>query len=189
MYPAAVATNPDRASYFPAIEKKYGQPMSYWFDRMDEVKGEKYPEQMAFLQEGYGFSRAHANALVMYTRGSTSSRRVNTVDEFLKPYDATKRKTVKAILGAITAKFPKAEVVIAWNKPMVKLKDKYVFGLSVASNHILIAPFNSDVIDAFRPRLQAYKVLKKTIQVPVDWKVDAKLVTDMVAASAKATSS
>lgn len=24
--------NPDRSSYFPAIEKKTGQPMSYWFD-------------------------------------------------------------------------------------------------------------------------------------------------------------
>ena len=184
-----MAANPDRSSYFPAIEKKYGQPMSYWFDRMDEVKGEKYPEQMAFLQEGYGFSRTHANALVMYTRGSTSARRVNTVDEFLKPYDATKRKTVKAILAAITRKFPKAEVVIAWNKPMVKLGDKYVFGVSVASGHILIAPFNAEVIDAFRPRLEDYTVLKKTIQVPVDWKVDAKLVTDLVAASAKATSS
>ena len=29
-----MATNPDRSSYFPAIEKKYGQPMSYWFDQI-----------------------------------------------------------------------------------------------------------------------------------------------------------
>ena len=181
-----MATNPDRASYFPAIERKHGEPMSYWFDRMDQVKDLKYPEQMAYLQENYGFSRAHANALVMYSRGSTSSRRVNTVEEFLKPYDATKKKTVKAILAAITEKFPKAEVVIAWNKPMVKIKDKYVFGVSVASQHILIAPFNSEVIDDFRPRLADFTVLKKTIQVPVDWKVNKKLVTDMVAASAKA---
>ena len=184
-----MASNPDRASYFPAIEKKYGQPMSYWFDRMDDVKDQKYPEQMAYLQENYGFSRAHANALVMYTRGSTSARRVNSVAEFLKPYDATKKKTVKAILAAITEKFPKAEVVIAWNKPMVKLDGHYVFGVSVATSHILIAPFNAEVIDRFRPRLKDYTVLKKTIQVPVDWKVDKKLVTDMVAATARATAS
>jgi hypothetical protein len=55
-----MATNPDRASYFPAIEKKYGQPMSYWFDQMDEIADRKYPEQIAFLRENHGFSQAHA---------------------------------------------------------------------------------------------------------------------------------
>ena len=52
-----MATNPDRASFFPAIEKKHGQPMTYWFGVMDEIKDRKYPEQMAYLQENYGFSR------------------------------------------------------------------------------------------------------------------------------------
>ncbi|MFM7596983.1 MAG: DUF4287 domain-containing protein [Actinomycetota bacterium] len=181
-----MATNPDRASYFPAIEKKYGQPMSYWFDRMAEVKGRTYDDQMAFLQEGYGFSRAHANALVLYSRGNTTSKRFNTFEDYLKPLDATKRKTMRAIYDAIRAKFPKAEIVIAWNQPMVKIDGRYVFGASAQKAHILIAPFNADVIDDFRARLVDYQVNKKTIRVPVDWKVDKKLITDLVAASAKA---
>jgi uncharacterized protein len=177
-----VATNPDRSSYFPAIEKKYGQPMSYWFAQMDEIADWKYPEQVAYLKENYGFSQTHANALVMYSRGSKSARRVNTLDEYLKPFDDTKANTVRAIIKAITTKYPKIETVMAWNQPMLRLDGQYVFGVMVSTKHILIAPWSNDVLDEFRPRLTDYKVNKKTIQVPVDWKPDAKLLRDMVAA-------
>ncbi|MGA0980398.1 MAG: DUF4287 domain-containing protein, partial [Candidatus Nanopelagicales bacterium] len=90
-----MATSPDRASHFPAIEKRYGKPMSYWFTQMKKVKGEKYADQMAFLQEKHGFSRAHANALVLYLKGSTSSRRYETFDEYLATLDETKAKTIR----------------------------------------------------------------------------------------------
>ena len=92
---APMAANPDRSSYFPAIEKKYGQPMSYWFDQMEQIADRKYPEQIAFLKENHGFSQAHANALVMYSRGSTSARRHDTLDDYLAPFDETKQTTVK----------------------------------------------------------------------------------------------
>ena len=176
-----MATNPDRSSYFPAIEKKYGQPMSYWFDQMEQISDRKYLEQIAFLKENHGFSQAHANALVMYARGSTSARRHDTLDDYLAQFDETKQTTVRAILKAITSKYRKAEVVIAWNQPMVKLDGHYVFGVSVQAHHILIAPWGG-VLDDFRPRLTGYKVNKKTVQVPVDWKPDVQLLRDMVAA-------
>ncbi|MFZ8977944.1 MAG: DUF4287 domain-containing protein [Candidatus Nanopelagicales bacterium] len=177
-----MATSPDRASHFPAIEKRYGKPMSYWFTQMKKVKGEKYADQMAFLQEQHGFSRAHANALVLYLKGSTSSRRYDTFDEYLATLDETKAKTIRSIFATLTAKFKKAEVVIAWNQPMLKQDSRYLFGASAQKAHILIAPFNADIIDELRPRLEGYEVNKKTIRVPVDWKVDKKLLTDMVSA-------
>jgi uncharacterized protein YdhG (YjbR/CyaY superfamily) len=176
-----MASNPDRASYFPAIEKKYGQPMSYWFDQMSEISDWKYPEQVAYLKENHGFSQAHANALVMYTRGSTSAHRVSTFDEYLEPFDETTQKTVRAIFAAIRAKYRKAEIVIAWNQPMLKLDGHYIFGVMVQKNYILMAPWGG-VLDEFRPRLTEYKVNKKTIQVPLDWKPDKKLLQDMAAA-------
>ena len=176
-----MATNPDRASYFPAIEKKYGQPMSYWFDQMAEIADWKYPEQIAYLKENHGFSQAHANALVMYCRGSKSSRRHDSLDDYLAPFDETKQATVRAILKAITSKYPKMETVIAWNKPMLKLDGEYVFGVSVLTNHILLGPWGDNMVEKFRPRLEGYIVNKKTIQVPVDWKPDAKLLRDMAA--------
>ena len=177
-----MATNPDRSAHFPAIEKKYGQPMSYWFEQMAEISDRRYPEQIAYLRENHGFSQAHANALVMYSRGSTSTRRFNTVDDYLEPLDETKRKTVRAILKAITSKYPTMETVIAWNQPMLKFDGQYVFGLSVQKNHILMATWSTDVLEAFLPRLTDYKVNKKTIEGPVDWKPDAALLRDMVAA-------
>ncbi len=156
--------------------------MSYWFTQMKKVKGEKYADQMAFLQEQHGFSRAHANALVLYLKGSTSSRRYDTFDEYLATLDETKAKTIRSIFATLTAKFKKAEVVIAWNQPMLKQDSRYLFGASAQKAHILIAPFNADIIDELRPRLEGYEVNKKTIRVPVDWKVDKKLLTDMVSA-------
>jgi len=157
--------------------------MSYWFGVMKEMQDQKYAEQMAYLQEDHGFSRAHANALVLYSRGSTTSKRFTSVEDFLAQHDAVKQATIRTILKAVQTKFPKAEIVMAWNQPMVKFRGKYIFGVSVATHHILIAPFNSEVIDEFRPRLGDYTVNKKTIQVPVDWKVDRRLVQDLAAAS------
>ena len=178
----------DRSQYFPAIEKKYGQPMQFWFDRLSTLTNPKYEEQIALLREGHGFSQAHANAVVMYVRGSTTSKRHASVEDYLKTLDAQKRATVTAILDAIRKRRPKMEIVMAWNQPMCRWNGKYVFGISVSKNHILIAPFDASVISEFEDRLQGYKVNKKTIQVPVDWKVNASLVNDLVTATINADS-
>ena len=170
----------DRKSHFPSIEKKYGMPMAHWFKQMERVAGKKYPEQIAFLRENHGFSQAHANALVMHTRGSKSAKRFNTLDQYLAPFDPIKKKTVKAIFKAAKAKYPKMEIVIAWNHPQLKLGEDYILGVSVLKNHILLGPWGDKVITRFADRLVDYKTNKKTIQVPVDWKVNAKLLQDIV---------
>jgi len=175
-------TNTDRTSYFPAIEKRYGLPMSYWFEQMKEIKDLKYPEQIAYLRENHGFIQSHANALVLYSRGSTSAKRVDSLEQYLAPFDEAKQEKVREILGVLTKKYPKLETVIAWNQPMLKLGKSYVFGVTVHTKHILIAPWGDGVLDEFRPRLGGYEVNKKTIKVPLDWKVDKELLCDMVAA-------
>ena len=164
------------------IEKKYGEKMSYWFARMKEVDGAKYPEQIAFLKENYGFSQAHANALVMYTRGSTSARKFATFSDFLANEDATKVKTIKKIFKTIQAENPECELVIAWNQPMLRYEGQYIFGLSTATNHILLAPWSKDVMADFADQLEGYDVKKKTIGVPVNWKVDGALLNGLVGA-------
>ena len=109
------AKDPSREAYFPAIEKKYGEKMSYWFKVMATIEGKKYPEQIAHLRENYGFSQAHANALVMYSRGSTSARRFETPAQYFKTLEPKQATKVRAILKAITSKYPDLELVIAWN--------------------------------------------------------------------------
>jgi uncharacterized protein YdhG (YjbR/CyaY superfamily) len=155
-------------------------PMAHWFKQMEKVAGKKYPEQIAFLRENHAFSQAHANALVMYTRGSKSAKRFNSLDDYLKDFDPVKKKTVKAIFKAAKAKHPKMEIVMAWNHPMLKLGEDYILGVSVLKNHILLGPWGDNVIKRFADRLEDYKTNKKTIQVPVDWKVNAKLLQDIV---------
>jgi uncharacterized protein YdhG (YjbR/CyaY superfamily) len=177
--------SPLRSSYFPAIEKKYEQPMKFWFDKMAKISNLKYPEQITYLKENHGFSQTHANALVMFSRGSKSSRRHDNLASYLESADATKQKTVRKIFKAIIKKYPKMELVIAWNQPMLKLGDNYIIGVSVLKNHLLIAPFSKDVLTKFAKKLTDYKVNKKTIQVPVDWKVDEKLLQDITAARIK----
>lgn len=179
----------DRAAHFPRIEAKYGQPMKYWFGVMKEIADRKYPEQIAFLKEEHGFSQAHANALVMYSRGSKSSKRFDDFAGFLEKHDAIKQKTLRKIFRVIQKKYPKLDLVIAWNQPMLKLGTSYVFGASVAKNHILIAPFNEKVLKSMSQDLEGYKVNKKTVQVPVDWKVDERLLLKMIQLNLKALKS
>ena len=174
--------DPSREAHFPAIEKRYGEKMSYWFKVMKEVKDLKYPEQIAHLRENYGFSQAHANALVMYSRGSTSSKRFDTPAEYYKTIAPQQATTMKKIFKAIMTKHPKTELVIAWNQPMVKLGNDYIFGMSASKNHILMAPWSNDVLDAFREKLRHLTLNKKTIGIPNDWEVEEKLILAMVKA-------
>jgi uncharacterized protein YdhG (YjbR/CyaY superfamily) len=169
-----------REKHFPAIEKKYGETMSYWFKVMKDIEGKKYPEQVGYLKENFGFSQAHANALVMFSRGSESSKRFETPAQFYKSVSPAQAKTMKSIFKAIQSKYPQLELVIAWNQPMLKIEKKYVFGISAATNHILIAPWNQDVLKKFTPKFAEFKVNKKTIALPNDWEVDAKLLQAMI---------
>lgn len=173
-------TNGDRSRFFPAIEAKHGKPISHWLTFVTKRPDLKYPELIALLRSEYGFSQAHANAVVLYARGSTTSKRFTTFADYLASLDAPKRKTVTRIFRTITNAYPDTEVVIAWNQPMIKLGSHYLFGVSAATNHLLIAPWDQEVLTAYLPRFTAYKVNKKTIQVPVDWDVDEALLIDLI---------
>ena len=177
-----MAGDGDRTRHWPAIEKKHGVPIQHWLDLVGEHEGAKYEEQIALLREGHGFSQAHANAVVMFARGSASSRRFDSVDGYLGGVDPAAQRTVRTILAAIERAHPDADTVIAWNQPMVRLDGDYVFGVSVQKRHILIAPWGSRALAELRPRLEGYTVNKKTIQVPLDWDVDEQLVLDLIAA-------
>ena len=54
-------------SYFPSIEKKYGQPISHWMDQLKPVHDAKHMEQVAHLKE-LGMGHGHANAVVAVYR-------------------------------------------------------------------------------------------------------------------------
>ncbi|MFM7617542.1 MAG: DUF4287 domain-containing protein [Actinomycetes bacterium] len=169
----------DRSAHFPAIEKKHGRPVAFYLQEFADLGDAKYQEQIDLLRERHGFSQAHANAVVMYARGSTTSKRVDTPEAYFASLGGEREVTIRAIFAAIASKYPDLELVIAWNQPMLKQGKDYVFGVSAATNHLLLGPWGG-ISDAVKDRLKGLEANKKTIRVPVDWKVDAPLLRLMV---------
>lgn len=54
------------ASYFPSIEKTYGQPIAHWLTLLQGLEGKKHMEMVAWLKSEHQLGHGHANALVAY---------------------------------------------------------------------------------------------------------------------------
>lgn len=52
------------ASYFPSIEKTYGQPISHWMDVLRAAGPKKHGELVTLLKSAHAMGHGHANALV-----------------------------------------------------------------------------------------------------------------------------
>ena len=52
------------ASYFPSIEKKYGEPITHWMAILKQAGPLKHMEHVALLKSKYAMGHGHANALV-----------------------------------------------------------------------------------------------------------------------------
>ena len=61
------------ASYFPSIEKNYGQPISHWMTVLKAMKGRSHMEMVAALKSEHGMGHGHANALVAYHRAENTN--------------------------------------------------------------------------------------------------------------------
>ena len=54
------------ASYFPSIEKKYGQLIDHWIKLVQKQKDMKHMEVVNWLKSEHGLGHGHANAIVAY---------------------------------------------------------------------------------------------------------------------------
>lgn len=54
------------ASYFPSIEKTYGQPVQHWFDQIAPLLDQSHMKIVGFLKETHGMGHGHANAIVAH---------------------------------------------------------------------------------------------------------------------------
>lgn len=62
------------ASYFPSIEKSYGQSIDHWLKILEEMKGKKHMEMVNALKTEHYIGHGHANALVGYYREHNDKR-------------------------------------------------------------------------------------------------------------------
>lgn len=54
------------ASYFPSIEKKYGQPIDHWLALLAAQPPMKHMELVNWLKSEHALGHGHANALVAH---------------------------------------------------------------------------------------------------------------------------
>ena len=54
------------ASYFPSIEKTYGQPVAHWLSLIDGQSDQPHMKIVNWLKETHGLGHGHANALVAH---------------------------------------------------------------------------------------------------------------------------
>jgi uncharacterized protein YdhG (YjbR/CyaY superfamily) len=96
--------------------------------------------------------------------------------------DPVKEKTLRYVIDLILAEFPELGPKISWNVPTIHRKGKYVAGLCAYKHHLTFAPWSPRVIKDFKVRFGKFVVMKNCFQIPVDWKIDKKLVKDLVRA-------
>jgi uncharacterized protein YdhG (YjbR/CyaY superfamily) len=111
-----------------------------------------------------------------------SSPRFNSVDEYLASVDRTKARTLRSVIDLILTQFPELESKISWNVPTIHRNGEYVVGVCAYKRHLTFSPWSPRVIEDFRVRLGKFVVFKNCFQIPVDWKIDRKLVKDLVRA-------
>lgn len=175
-----MASQGERARFFPAIEARYGHPIEHWWDVLGQSGFTRYPEQMSLLQNQHGFSRAHANATVMTYRGSDSSTRFGSPEDYFASLDPSHQQLARDIIQTVLDVDPQLTLVMAWNQPIVRAPADYVFGLSASRAHLSINPFSAQVLAAVSDRLSGLEVLKHTVRIPLDWAIDQELLAEMV---------
>jgi uncharacterized protein YdhG (YjbR/CyaY superfamily) len=106
--------------------------------------------------------------------------RFESVEEYLASLDRTKESTVRSVIDLIVSEFPELESKISWNVPTIHRNGKYVVGVCAYKNHLTFSPWSPRIIADFKERLGKFVVFKNCFQIPVDWKIDRKLVKDLV---------
>jgi hypothetical protein len=72
--PAKAAPLKGPASYFPSIEKTYGQPIEHWLALVAGMEGLKHMEKVAKLKAEHGLGHGHANAIVAHAEAAAKVR-------------------------------------------------------------------------------------------------------------------
>lgn len=115
-------------------------------------------------------------------RKKASSPGFNSIEDYLASVDPVKAKTLGSIIDFILSEFPELESKVSWNVPTIHRSGKYVAGLAAYKNHLTFSPWSPRIIEDFKVRLEKYVVFKNCFQIPVDWKMEKKLVKDLVRA-------
>lgn len=100
---------------------------------------------------------------------------------FDKVADANNRKMVEDLYAQLVAIDPDLHILYAWNNPMIKYKESFNCGLTVAKAHFTLA-FDTEALDFFKERIieKGYGLNLKTFKIKYTQEVDFELLKEMV---------
>ncbi len=100
------------------------------------------------------------------------------IDEYIASFPKNIQAILEGLRQAIREAAPEAEETISYQMPAFKQNGILVY-FAAFKNHIGFFPTASGV-EAFKPKLSAYKTSKGTIQFPLDKPMPLDLVKEIV---------
>lgn len=95
--------------------------------------------------------------------------------------DSTNRQKVVNLYEQLLLIDPDLSPLYAWNNPMIKYKEAFNCGISVAKAHFTLA-FDTEALDFFKERIieNGYGLNLKTFKIKYNQEIDFELLRDMV---------
>lgn len=102
------------------------------------------------------------------------------LNEFYESLPEDQRVATKRFVDFVAKKYPKLELVLAWNQPMFKLGKKYLIGFMPTKKHINLLTISDDAIKYLSTEIAEYRHGTRSISLPFDWTIDAKLIGKII---------
>jgi len=102
-----------------------------------------------------------------------------SVDEYIQTFPEERQQDLQAIRKAIRDALPEAEEVISYQLPAYKFHGFTVYFSAASKHYSLSCTPPTEVFEAFKERLEAYKQTKSAIQFPLGKPLPLDLIADI----------
>lgn len=100
---------------------------------------------------------------------------------FEKVADSNDRAIAIKLYNDLVSLDDNLSILYAWNNPMIKYKETFICGITVAKEHMTLA-FENPALEFFKERIEScgYGLNLKTFKIKYDQEIDMKLLEEMV---------
>jgi uncharacterized protein YdhG (YjbR/CyaY superfamily) len=113
-------------------------------------------------------------------RGRSSTRKLETIDDYLAGVDDDKRAPLERLRKTIKAIVPRAEECISYQMPAFRLDGRVLVWFGAGANHCAFYP--GGLVSDFEQELGDYEISKGTIRFQPDRPLPAALVRKLIKA-------
>jgi uncharacterized protein YdhG (YjbR/CyaY superfamily) len=113
-------------------------------------------------------------------RGRSSTRKLETIDDYLAGVDDDKRAALERLRKTIKAIIPRAEECISYQMPAFRLDGRVLVWFGAGANHCAFYP--GGLVTDFEQELGDYEISKGTIRFQPDHPLPAALVRKLIKA-------